>query len=137
MTEVGHWDLTVQDLIVLSACQTAVGSSILGDGVEILGLGHKMQEAGAKSSLASLWTVSDSGTQQLMDAFYSSLLQEGMTKTEALQQAQIALIKGEFPATAGERASIKVIDVNTNQPIGDNLSHPYYWAPFILIGNGL
>ncbi len=110
LREVENWNLTGVDLIVLSACQTAVGGQ-LGDGREILGLGHQMQQAGALATIASLWIVDDEGTHQLMDAFYERLT-TGTPKAEALRQAQLALIRSDR-------------------------HHPYYWAPFILIGNGL
>jgi CHAT domain-containing protein len=118
-----------------------VGSAELGSGVEILGLGYQIQEAGAMGVLASLWKVSDQGTQVLMGAFYDALGQ-GMTKAEALQAAQNALITNDFSAVGGNRATVEVIDTATGQPLqgsasGDSLSHPYFWAPFILIGNGL
>ena len=126
------------ELIVLSACETGVGDA-LGNGEEILGFGYLMQEAGASAAIASLWAVSDGGTQTLMDAFYANLNQQ-MTKAEALRQAQIALITGDLTASGVERgASIDVISTRTGLPIAvaETLSHPYYWAPFILIGNGL
>lgn len=55
------------NLIVLSACQTGLGT--LGSGVEILGFGYQVQKAGAKQAIASLWAVSDDGTQALMADF--------------------------------------------------------------------
>ena len=127
------------ELVVLSACETGVGGDRLGNGAEILGFGYLMQEAGAEAAIASLWAVSDGGTQTLMDAFYANLNQQ-MTKAEALRQAQIALITGDLTASGVERgASIDVISTRTGLPIAvaETLSHPYYWAPFILIGNGL
>jgi CHAT domain-containing protein len=126
------------ELIVLSACETGVGDA-LGNGEEILGFGYLMQEAGASAAIASLWAVSDGGTQTLMDAFYSNLNQQ-MTKAEALRQAQIALITSDLTASGVERgASVEVISTRTGLPVSvaSSLSHPYYWAPFILIGNGL
>jgi CHAT domain-containing protein/tetratricopeptide (TPR) repeat protein len=126
------------DLIVLSACETGVGES-LGRGEEILGFGYLMQQAGARAAIASLWRVSDGGTQVLMDAFYANL-SGGMSKVEALQQAQLALIEGDFTASDVERgASIEVVSTRTGLPVNvaNTLTHPYYWAPFILIGNGL
>ncbi|NEO24350.1 tetratricopeptide repeat protein, partial [Moorena sp. SIO4A5] len=108
------WDLSNVDLVVLSACQTGLGGE-LGDGKEILGFGYLMQNAGADAAIASLWSVNDEGTQALMNKFYQVLKQGNVTKAEALRQAQIALItKVEY-----------------------GLEHPFYWAPFILIGNGL
>ncbi|MBD1874969.1 tetratricopeptide repeat protein [Nodosilinea sp. FACHB-131] len=132
------WNLDA-DLVVLSACETAVGEAQLGSGVEILGFGYQMQTAGAKAAIASLWQVSDGGTQVLMNAFYAGL-QAGYTKAEALQLAQQALIDGDFTiAGAGDRADITLVTAQSGLPraVSDNLSHPYYWAPFILIGNGL
>ncbi|NEQ97023.1 MAG: CHAT domain-containing protein [Cyanothece sp. SIO2G6] len=138
LKEVANWPLNNVDLVVLSACQTAVGDS-LGDGREILGLGYRMQQAGADAAIASLWSVSDGGTQVLMDAFYAAL-NNGYSKAEALQRAQRALITGDETVLAGERGvTIELIDTHTGQPLhqSTNLDHPYYWAPFILIGNGL
>ena len=111
LRDVEHWNLTDVELMVLSACQTAVGGQ-LGDGREILGLGYQMQNAGALATIASLWIVDDRGTHLLMDEFYESLHTGNVPKAEALRQAQIALIQSD-------------------------LDHPYYWAPFIIIGNGL
>jgi len=99
------------DLIVLSACQTGVGK--LGDGIEILGFGYQVQKAGAKNAIASLWKVDDAGTQALMEAFYKELKKGNITSTEALQRAQISLIKSQ------------------------NYNHPNYWSAFFAIGNGL
>ncbi len=111
LTDVGNWKLSNVDLVVLSACKTGVGG-VLGNGVEILGFGYQMQQAGARASVASLWSVDDRSTQVFMDAFYGALKTGTVTKVEALRTAQISLIAG-------------------------NYRHPYYWAPFILIGNGL
>lgn len=110
--EIPDLKMTNVDLIVLSACQTAVVGK-LGTGVEILGFGYQVQKAGAKSAIASLWKVDDTGTQSLMQTFYGYLKQSDRTKANALRQAQIDLIGNK------------------------NFSHPYYWSPFILIGNGL
>ncbi|NEQ47512.1 MAG: tetratricopeptide repeat protein [Leptolyngbya sp. SIOISBB] len=133
------WSLDAE-LVVLSACETAIGSEELGSGVEILGLGYQIQEAGAQAVLASLWKVSDPGTEALMSAFYEALAQ-GMTKAEALQAAQRAMI--ETSGTVGDaddpRAGARPVSRDGAATGGDHpgYSHPYYWAPFILIGNGL
>ncbi|HEY9640583.1 MAG TPA: CHAT domain-containing protein, partial [Coleofasciculaceae cyanobacterium] len=142
LTDIGTWTLTHVDLVVLSACETGLGG--LGNGAEVLGLGYQFQQAGAKATIASLWQVNDGGTQVLMDAFYAALENtKGIPKAEALRQAQIALITGNFSAvglargTAGN-ATVEVISTRTGQPLTpQTLQHPYYWAPFILIGNGL
>ncbi|MEB3274029.1 MAG: CHAT domain-containing protein, partial [Prochlorothrix sp.] len=109
LADIKNWSLPFVDLVVLSACKTGVGG--LGNGEEVLGLGYQFQRAGAKAVIASLWAVNDQSTQELMISFYQSL-QQGMTKNEALRAAQISLLNSHF-------------------------NHPYYWAPFILIGNGL
>ena len=137
--DVELWPLAHTDLVVLSACETGVGGIRDGDGREILGFGYLMQEAGAAAAIASLWQVSDGGTQTLMNAFYRAL-KNGYSKTESLQRAQQALItRDESVLDVQRNATIEVIDTRTRQALSqrDDLSHPYYWAPFILIGNGL
>ncbi|MFZ1029663.1 MAG: tetratricopeptide repeat protein [Limnoraphis robusta] len=116
LREIETLNLPNVTLVILSACQTAVGGQ-LGNGEEILGLGYQMQQAGVLATIASLWIVDDQGTQVFMEAFYNALLSGKYTKAEALRQAQVNL---------------------SQNLIQDNrFSHPYYWAPFILIGNGL
>jgi CHAT domain-containing protein len=141
LTDIKSWNFPNVELVVLSACETAVGDVPLGTGEEILGFGYLMQLAGADAAIASLWAVNDGGTQVLMNEFYSAL-QQGMTKAAALQAAQQALIAEEFLAvgnTRGEDGRVVSISTATGLPasVSDNLDHPYYWAPFILIGNGL
>ncbi|MEB3295182.1 MAG: CHAT domain-containing protein [Synechococcales bacterium] len=114
LRDIENWSLNNFDLVILSACETGLGGKFGSNGEEILGLGYQFQRRGAKATIASLWRVNDAGTQQLMAAFYQAL-QQGKSKTQALKIAQTDLI--------GKSA------------IG--LSHPYYWSPFILIGNGL
>lgn len=138
LSDVANWRLPDVELVVLSACETGVGDE-LGDGREILGLGYQMQQAGADAAIASLWSVSDGGTQVLMDAFYAAL-NNGYSKAEALQRAQIALITSDQTVLEGERGvTVEITDLRTGQALAqsDDLAHPYYWAPFILIGNGL
>ncbi len=120
LREITNLSLPNIDLVVLSACRTGMGS-ILQDGSEILGLGYQMQRAGVKASIATLWQVDDRGTQLLMVDFYQGLKKGNVTKANALREAQLALIAGNIN---GEK------DVNS-------FRHPYYWAPFILIGDGL
>ncbi|HAA28724.1 MAG TPA: hypothetical protein DCE56_14855, partial [Cyanobacteria bacterium UBA8553] len=62
-----------------------------------------------------------------------------ITKAEALRQAQIALITGDYTALGKQRGLEVQQQINSNLPsaVSRRLSHPYYWAPFILIGNGL
>ncbi|RCJ18690.1 hypothetical protein A6S26_28320 [Nostoc sp. ATCC 43529] len=104
----------VIELLALTACQTAVG-----DDRSTLGLAGVALQAGAKSAMASLWSVGDESTANLVAEFYSKLRESKMSKAQALQSAQLKLIN----------AKETEIDIQHN--------HPYYWAPFIIIGNWL
>ena len=80
------------------------------------------------------------GTQVLMNAFYEQLKSGKVAKVEALRQAQLALINANNKTTNnGKRTSIEIEALNSGvaPDTVNHLSHPYYWAPFILIGNGL
>jgi CHAT domain-containing protein/Flp pilus assembly protein TadD len=112
LRELREWKLPNTQLIVFSACQTALGG-VVGSGEEILGFGYQIQRTGAKAAIASLWTVSDQGTELLMNNFYTQL-QKGNNIINSLRQSQIALLKS--PQT--------------------EFRHPYFWSAFILIGNG-
>ena len=98
------------ELLVLSACETATG-----DQRAALGLAGMAIRAGARSTVASLWQVDDAATSFFMTKFYQELSAKSGNKAEALQSAQKYLIE-EFR---------------------DDFGHPYYWAPFVLIGNWL
>jgi filamentous hemagglutinin family protein len=137
LADVRNWSLKNVDLVVLSACDTAQGET-LGNGEEILGFGYLMQQGGARAAIASLWSVDDGGTQALMDIFYTMLKRPNMTKAEALRQAQIALITGNYDALGSEGNRIAQSIANRLPvTVTEYLDHPYYWAPFIMIGNGL
>jgi CHAT domain-containing protein len=132
LSEMRNWNLSNVDLVVLSACEIGIGES-LGNGVEILGFAYILQQAGAQVAIASLWQVSDGGSQALMEAFYQALRSDTSSYAAALRQAQLTLIHQEaLPSTRQLKAAIQVI--KASEP---TLDHPYYWAPFILIGDGL
>ena len=131
------------DLLTLSACNTATGGSG-ANGKEVEGFGVLAQRQGAKAVIASLWPVADRSTKNLMQEFYK--LREAkadVTKVEALRQAQIKLLRGELQVTGETLAARSIIheeDKAVNLPkfkIDPKApyAHPYYWAPFILIGN--
>ena len=140
LADIQNWRMKNIDLVVLSACETGLGGK-LGNGEEILGLGYQIQRAGARATIASLWTVDDSSTQLLMNGFYTALESGKITKAEALRQAQIALITKDDTALGGQRGAIvslrRQLREGLQPDVANHLSHPYYWAPFILIGNGL
>jgi CHAT domain-containing protein len=129
-------DLGDVQLVVLSACETALGGPDQ-DGVEISGLSSYFLNAGAKAVMASLWTVDDASTSQLMRSFYSNLATEAtqsrMTKAEALRRAQLSLLYGNDGTMKGSAGA----DSQGTRSHGAPFSHPFFWAPFILIGNGL
>ncbi|WP_293068356.1 MULTISPECIES: CHAT domain-containing protein [unclassified Moorena] len=96
------------ELLVLSACRTAPGDSRAA-----LGLAGVAVRSGARSTLASLWSVDDVATTELMTRFYQRLAKGNFTKAEALRQAQQQLLQSE------------------------QFNHPLYWSAFILLGNWL
>ncbi|MBO7476927.1 MAG: CHAT domain-containing protein, partial [Salinivirgaceae bacterium] len=99
------------DLLVLSACETGLGKIMKGEG--IVGLSRAFIYAGSKNLLVSLWKVSDNSTSQMMVEFYRQLLNEKgeHNYAELLQKAKQMLI------------------------LDKNYARPYYWAPFIIIGD--
>jgi len=136
-------DLSKIHLVVLSACETALGDTGQ-DGTEIAGLSYYFLNGGAKAVMASLWQVDDGSTSLLMQRFYSNLAQgtvtTPITKAQALRQAQLSLLKGEEITTQNteQRANIgiELRPGSSTNPTAASFAHPYYWAPFILIGNG-
>ncbi|MBE7384676.1 MAG: tetratricopeptide repeat protein [Leptolyngbya sp. SIO1E4] len=126
-------------MVVLSACQTALGGTA-GDGTEIAGISSYFLEVGrAETVIASLWVVADTSTSLLMQRFYELLASGELTKAEALRQAQLSLLYDEDTETrlAAARTAIAVTARDGRPPTTTGFNHPYHWAPFILIGNGL
>ncbi|MBD2252657.1 CHAT domain-containing protein [Nostoc parmelioides] len=99
---------TPLELMVLSACQTAKG-----DNRAILGLAGVAVRSGARSTLATLWSVKDESTAKFMVEFYKHLRQPGMSKAEALRQTQLTFLQNA------------------------DFQHPFYWSAFVLVGNWL
>ena len=125
------------ELLTLSACNTAVDGAI-GDGREVDGLGRLGQQKGARAVVASLWGVYDPSTGLLMQLFYKLwTTHPRMPKVQALQEAQLALLGAVPTSTSGivaHKSSTRRPNSNMNSPVS-MYAHPYYWAPFILIGN--
>ena len=94
------------ELLILSSCQTAKG-----DKRAALGLAGVAVRSGARSTIASLWSINDESTAELMAELYSVLKQPGVNKAEALRNAQMSLLSS------------------------DRYNHPFYWAAFVLVGN--
>lgn len=107
MREIADLDLDC-DLVVLSACKTGRGQLVTGEG--IVGLARAFLYAGARSVAVSLWDVSDAATAQLMSDFYRHLV--------ASSSGALALRQAKLEALRSSRA----------------MRHPYYWAPFVIVG---
>jgi CHAT domain-containing protein len=125
-------NLPVTDLLVISACNSAVGNSAVE-----LGFGGLAVQAGVKTAVASLWSIGDIGTVGLMDGFYRNL-KATSTKAEALQLAQIAMLKGEYRWSNKQLITpTGTIDFSMleNLPTSLDLQHPYYWSSFMMIGS--
>jgi CHAT domain-containing protein len=131
------------NLVVLSACETGLGKLSSGDA--LVGLTRAFIYAGTPSVVASLWNVEDSSTAALMASLYKNL--KTMSKVEALRQAQLELIRGEARSDLLARRGIggvgKLGEVPEAKPLSDgaipvsiSTSRPYFWAPFILVGDG-
>ena len=110
-------EANIPELLVLSACDTATG-----DERAILGLAGVAVRSGTRSTIASLWPVGDKFTADLMDRFYQELRTSNEKKVYALKNAQLSLI--DFLQKNPRFESLKHLP-----------SHPYYWAPYVLVGN--
>jgi CHAT domain-containing protein len=132
------------ELLTLSACNTATGGG--ADGKEVEGFGVLAQRQGAKAVVASLWPVADRSTKLLMQEFYRAReARAGLTKVAALREAQLKLLRGEAAVDAAPSAGRQITHEDAKpgeagrQPFKLDpkapFAHPYYWAPFILIGN--
>ncbi|HVO83033.1 MAG TPA: CHAT domain-containing protein [Syntrophobacteria bacterium] len=131
------FDLDIKaNLVTLSACETALARGewrTFPQGDDLIGLSRAFIHAGTPSILASLWRVSDDSTVELMLDFYRNL--RSMPKAEALRQAQLHLL-GSSAASAG---GTKTAKPSPSTPDRDTMpaewAHPFYWAPFILVGD--
>jgi CHAT domain-containing protein/Tfp pilus assembly protein PilF len=126
------------NLLTLSACNTAF-TNRSEDGREVDSFGTIAERLGARGVIASLWSVNDDSTASLMQTMYR-LRQgnTGMTKSEALRQAQVLLLTGQLKSGSAQDPSNRGGKPNRPQSLSkqtSDWSHPYYWAPFILIGN--
>jgi len=139
------------DLLTLSACDTAMGNTA-ADGKEVEGFGVLAQRQGAKAVIATLWPMADASTKALMQELYRRhKTQPRIPKIEALRQAQLALLYGQKSVRKmvdqGKRGVTVIVPVAEHSdsstsallrfPLNPQApyAHPFYWAPFILIGN--
>jgi len=108
--EVFNLPLNAANLVNLSACETAAGQLLRGEG--IIGLAHAFMLAGAASIITTLWKIDDRYTRTLMIAFYQKWVTSGLTKAEALRQAQLQIMHSASP----------------------DFHYPHLWAAFRLVG---
>ena len=124
-------------LLTLSACSTARGDATK-DGMEMDSLVEVAHQKHAEAVLATLWDVNDASTSRLMSDFYSRWVKSPVEgKAEALRQAQLALLRSspsESTASGKDRGA-QAVENPTAATRATGYSHPYYWAPFVLIGN--
>ena len=127
-----NWNEPLVELLVLSACDTA-----LGDINAELGFVGLALQSGVNSAVGSLWRASDIGTLGMMSEFYWQL-KENSLKAEALRQAQIAMIQKQIRWREGQLETPRK-DISVSSELmtleGLDLSHPYYWSGFSLVGN--
>lgn len=136
-------------LVVLSACETALGEAeqyqagVIPDGKELTSIAHTFVDAGVDTIVASLWQVNDPATAILMRQFYANLAESKpehpVTIAEAMRNAQLSLINQQWsndhennPTRSG---SIAVVPVES--AAAARYAHPYYWSAFTIMGNGL
>ncbi len=136
------------ELLALSACETAAQRE--GNGREVDGFAELAQRLGAGAVMASLWEVSDDSTAELMSRFYKTYnSRNGANKASSLRSAQMALLRGEYKTAGAASRQLTREDAETAAKIKIDsaklklfkaaktapFAHPYYWSPFILIGN--
>ncbi len=108
--EIGRLRLSEVELVTLAACESELGRYVRGEGVE--NFSRAFLGAGARATVSSLWRVSDRASAEWMGHFYRALA-EGETKAESVQRAKLAIMRAGGP-----------------------YAHPYYWAPYVLSGEG-
>jgi CHAT domain-containing protein len=138
-------------LVVLSACETALGEAeryregVIPDGKEVTSIAHTFINAGADTIIASLWQVNDPATATLMRQFYTNLAanrsEAPVIVSQALQKAQLSLLHGQtVDGTLATRSNANPASI-TVEPTGSaaatRYAHPYYWSAFTIIGDGL
>jgi CHAT domain-containing protein len=139
----GDFPLEAVDFLALSACETAVGASD-ADGREVEGFGALAQQKGARSVLATLWPVADQSTGLFMQTLYAEHDRTRGGKATALRATQLAFISGQTDgpragnAQRGARREGSGDTAGAPEWLPDPrapFAHPFYWAPFILMGN--
>jgi CHAT domain-containing protein len=123
-------------LLTLSACSTAKDYTSR-NGLEMDSLGMVAQQKDAEAVVATLWDVNDASTSRLISDFYDRWVKDPAAgKAEALRQAQIAFLRGSSQSQdGGSSRGLQADSEQTASAKDAGYSHPFYWAPFVLIGN--
>ncbi|MFK8181901.1 MAG: CHAT domain-containing protein [Phormidesmis sp.] len=126
------WSSSDLELLVLSACLTAMSSPNAG-----LGFAGLAAASGVDATVGSLWLVSDVGTLALMSEFYAQLEATDL-RFDALRRAQLALMNGDTRIENGNlitsRGEVDLPD-DWNIPADATLDHPFFWSAFTMVGN--
>ena len=144
----GNYPFGGVDLLTLSACQTALGGGTAADGREVEGFGALAQNEGAAAVMATLWSVADGSTGLFMREFYRRRQESHLSKAGAMREVQLAFLSGELrpdTAPAALRGAMRAALAGDPgpkvapfvPPPGAPFAHPFYWAPFLLMGNWL
>jgi CHAT domain-containing protein len=139
--EAQQLDLRGVELVVLSACETSLGSAAKGEGM--MGLQRAFQVAGAGSLISSVWSVDDVATSVIMEQFYTNLWERRLPKLEALRQAQLAMLRRYDPARHRLRGAAEVEGPSPAaiaadrgaEPMRRPPTPPFFWAAFTLSGD--
>ena len=137
IAEIYGLSLDRSPFMTLAACQTA--TSLKGDGNELVSLSDAFLSAGARSIVASLWRVDDEATEGLMKAFYRNLLE--VPAARALRLAQIEVMGSRASPERSQTSALRdIVEAPQGPPTRpgsrpESFSDPFFWAPFILIGD--
>jgi CHAT domain-containing protein len=132
--EVIAMDLSQVDLVVLSACETGLGFDVEASSEGLFGLQRAFHAAGAKTTVATVWTVPDQATRELMERFYANLWSRRMGKSAALREAQLWMLRDRASEDRGSARGLTEIE-ETPKFAADTRLPPYYWAAFVLSGD--
>lgn len=138
-TEIAMLPLQKTSLVVLSACETGLGEIAAGEG--LLGVQRAFQVAGARSVVASLWSVPDEETRQLMERFYYNLWSRQLSAVDALREAQLWMLSGagsersRLNTATANRGEHDMEDDDSAMTTRPDRRNPYYWAAFQLSGD--
>jgi CHAT domain-containing protein len=137
--EIAGLDFAGLSLVTISGCDTGT-AGIDGDAL-LQSMADRLALRGAGAVLASLWRVADAGSARLVTEFYANLAGGGSSNFAlALARAQRMMAQGDKPSALRIGAAVRGIGQQGNETDDDladtDFRHPYYWAPFVLLGDG-